>query len=154
MSPRENWTAMKKLKHSLLRRAFDENRGAEVILMIQWRLAHERYKNEGGVKALRAFERENAGQARSIRALNLIAAEKGIEKVYKEQKSFMRTLREMPDDQRIMVEPRQTLANSVLCFGVVGFGRWMFEKKVSKTEEDFSEAPAPVTPAQAKLSFK
>lgn len=147
MSLPENWSAMKKLKHSLLRRAFDENRGAEVILLIQWRLAHERYKNEGGVKALRAFEADNKSQPRAIRALNLIAAEKGLKEIYKEKVDLLRAIHKTPEDQKIIMEPvlRQTMANTVHCFGLVQ-PEWMFEKP--------SNEDARIIPGEVPVSLK
>lgn len=80
------WPARKRVKHSLLKRAFEQNRGAEVILMIQWRTAQESHKNEGFAKLARKFliDEGNACQPRSIRALNLIAQEKGLNQVYRD----------------------------------------------------------------------
>ncbi len=79
-----DWSTRKKLKHSLLRRAFTENRGSEVILLIQWRLAMEHHKNADGVKAARDFELENAGQPRALRSLNLISKSMGFSTIYKD----------------------------------------------------------------------
>lgn len=79
-----DWSRGKKLKYSLLRRAFNQNRGGEVILLIQWRTAAERHKNAEGAAAARAFEEENAGQPRALRALNLIVKNMGMSTVYKD----------------------------------------------------------------------
>lgn len=78
------WSARKRLKHSLLKRAFDTNRGNEVILLIQWRTAMERHKNAEWAAIARDFEEENAGQPRALRALNLISKSMGLSVVYKD----------------------------------------------------------------------
>lgn len=109
--PAENWSKMKKLKHSLLKRAFNENRGAEVILLIQWRLAQESHKNEGYVKLAKKFLEENACQPRAIRALNLIAEKQGLNVVYKDAAAIpkadvMARLRESNEEDRILVPER------------------------------------------------
>ncbi|PZO88698.1 MAG: hypothetical protein DI626_01145 [Micavibrio aeruginosavorus] len=104
----DNWSKMKKLKHSLLKRAFNENRGAEVILLIQWRRALESHKNEGFVKIARKFLEENACQPRAIRALNLIAESKGLNVVYKEAVEkpgvdIMAYIRDMKKEDQILL---------------------------------------------------
>ncbi len=104
----ENWSKMKKLKHSLLKRAFNENRGAEVILLIQWRRALESHKNEGFVKIARKFLEENACQPRAIRALNLIAEKQGLNMVYKDavekpKVDILAHLRDMKQEDRILL---------------------------------------------------
>lgn len=73
----DGWSAMKKLKHSLLRRAFDQNRGPEVILLIQWRAALVRHKAEKDAETLKEFQQRNEGQPRAVRALNLIEEQNG-----------------------------------------------------------------------------
>lgn len=80
----DGWSERKKLKHRLLRRAIEQNRGAEVILLIQWRLAQENHQNKGLVELLRKFEAENEGQPRALRSLNLHAAHKNLPVVYKD----------------------------------------------------------------------
>lgn len=77
------WSAMKKLKHSMLKRAFNENRGGEVILLMQWRLAQVRHEAEKDKEALSKFEEQNTGQPRALRALNLIEAQNGKNVVHK-----------------------------------------------------------------------
>lgn len=78
------WSNMKKLKHSLLKRAFNQNRGGEVILLMQWRTALECHKNAEGAAIAQEFEQENAGQPRALRSLNLIMKNKGLSTVYKD----------------------------------------------------------------------
>jgi pentatricopeptide repeat protein len=78
------WSESKKTKYSLLRRAFDQNRGAEVILLLQWRMALERHKNAVGAAIAREFEQENAGQPRALRALNLHMKNMGLNTIYKD----------------------------------------------------------------------
>lgn len=90
----DGWSAMKKLKHSLLRRAFDQNRGGEVILLIQWRAAAVRHAAEKDVETLKEFERRNAGQPRAIRALNLIEEQNGNNVIHRltEEKPTVKSL--------------------------------------------------------------
>lgn len=107
----DGWSATKKLKHSLLRRAFNENRGAEVILLIQWRSAWVRHNAEKDAETLKTFEARNEGQPRAIRALNLIEEQNGSDRVYKltpektapsNTKDLFRMLAETPLEQRIL----------------------------------------------------
>ena len=62
----------KQLLQRLLRRAFAENRGAEMILLIQWRSAAERHQSEPALKELAEFNAQNEGQPQAVRALNLV----------------------------------------------------------------------------------
>lgn len=73
----QKWSESKKLKQRLLRRAFEENRGGEVILLIQWRLAQESYLNRGFAAAFREFEKKNRDEPQAIRALNLLEQMEG-----------------------------------------------------------------------------
>jgi hypothetical protein len=73
-----DWSEAKKLKYSYLKRAFDENRGWDAILLMQWRLAAERHQHDvDGLKAAALFDLENAGQPQAIRALNLLHEKMG-----------------------------------------------------------------------------
>jgi hypothetical protein len=122
------WSATKKIKYGLLKRAFNENRGAEMILLIQWRLAYERHMNEGGVKALRAFEQKNANQPRAIRALNLIAKEKGIDETYfdvstkkgakADFQSIMEIIEDTPAEKQIIFTRKQNFENTIGMFPI------------------------------------
>lgn len=67
------WSEAKKTKASLLRRAFKEARGGEVILMIQWLRARERHTNEKGQRAMRNVAQILEGASREDRALVLSA---------------------------------------------------------------------------------
>ena len=80
------WSQRKKVKHRLLRRAFEQNRGAEVILLIQWRTALEDHRNVDGAKLARLFNQENDGQPQAIRALNLLTERNGLPVVYKAER--------------------------------------------------------------------
>ncbi|MFA5591732.1 MAG: hypothetical protein WC989_00260 [Micavibrio sp.] len=106
-----DWKARKKLKYSLLRRAFQENRGAEVILLIQWRLAQERHKSAPGAAIAKAFIEEQGSQPRAIRALNLVAAGKGIEERYyaapvKAKVDILAAVKNQPEEERILLPER------------------------------------------------
>ena len=122
----DGWSAMKKLKHSLLRRAFNENRGGEVILLIQWRVAAVRHAARKDVETLKEFECRNAGQPRAIRALNLIEEQNGnnvIHKLTEEKatldkptvirdakptiKSFFEILAAIPEDDCILFADKE-----------------------------------------------
>lgn len=104
------WSAMKKLKHSMLRRAFNENRGGEMILLIQWRSAQVRHTAQKDVEALRKFEEKNAGQPRAIRALNLIEEQNGNNVIHKltaepeRPKTIFERLATVPMNERIIYE--------------------------------------------------
>lgn len=78
------WSEMKKLKQRMLRRAFDENRGPQMILLIQWRAALTRHLAQKDVETLAKFEEKNAGQPRAIRALNMIEEINGSNTYYKD----------------------------------------------------------------------
>lgn len=78
------WSEMKKLKHRMLKRAFDENRGGEMILLIQWRLALTRHLAGKDAETLQKFEERNAGQPRALRALNLIQEMNGSKTFYRD----------------------------------------------------------------------
>ena len=105
----DGWSAMKKLKHSLLRRAFDQNRGGEVILLIQWRAAAVRHAAERDVEILKKFEERNAGQPRAIRALNLIEEQNGSNTIHKltedktsPRSTFQQVVHDVPEEKRIL----------------------------------------------------
>lgn len=107
----EGWSARKKLKHSLLRRAFDEGRGPEIILLIQWRTALVNHKAKADEAAvLRA--REQAHQPRALRALDMIEEMNGRKVTYTQEakskpasssvKDFFAYLANMPEAERII----------------------------------------------------
>lgn len=104
----DGWSAMKKLKHSLLRRAFDQNRGGEVILLIQWRSALVRHQAEKDAETLKEFQKRNENQPRAIRALNLLEEQNGsgvTHKLAEEKptaKSIFQKLADMPEEDRIV----------------------------------------------------
>lgn len=143
--PDENWSRMKKLKHSLLKRAFNQNRGAEVILLIQWRLAQENHKNEGYVKLAKKFLEENGCQPRAIRALNLIAENMGLNTVYKDaaaEKSkpdIIARLREMKKEDQILLPDSPKKAETYLGtpeqFGIA---------RISEAEEIYNNSRKPI----------
>ncbi|MCB1721689.1 MAG: hypothetical protein H6860_01790 [Rhodospirillales bacterium] len=63
------------IKKSLLQRAFEENRGREVILLILWRQAAVQAQVGKSWESYCNFERKNAGNARAVRMLNLLSRE-------------------------------------------------------------------------------
>ncbi len=100
------WSEMKKLKHRMLKRAFDENRGPQMILLMQWRAALTKHMAQKDVQTLQAFEEQNAGQPRALRALNLIEGLNGSNVVHKltEEKpkiSIFELLANQPKETRI-----------------------------------------------------
>ncbi len=70
------------LKKSLLKRAFDENRGEEMKLLIEWRLAALKHTSSAMKKAYYDFEAKNAGNTRTVRMLNLLAEKDGSKRHY------------------------------------------------------------------------
>lgn len=109
------WSEMKKLKHRMLRRAFDENRGPQMILLIQWRKALTQHLAQKDVETLKKFEEKNEGQPRAIRALNMIEEMNGSTTFYKDStvgvagaetrssaKDVFKMLAEQPEETRII----------------------------------------------------
>ncbi|PZQ47842.1 MAG: hypothetical protein DI551_02445 [Micavibrio aeruginosavorus] len=120
----DGWSAKKKCKHSLLKRAFAENRGYEVILLMQWRTAKTSHDAESDFAKLKEFERLNKGNRRAIRALNLIEEMNGNQTVHKNApeeavirslpsfKDAFKMLADMPMEQRILYpDPMAELAD-------------------------------------------
>lgn len=62
----------KEIKQSILRTAFDEGRGPEMIAKIQAVVRQVQSDVAHGVAELRNFERWNAGASQAVRADNLI----------------------------------------------------------------------------------
>ena len=67
----------KDLARSLLSRAFQENRGAKMILTLQWMKAKAAHQASGVSEALKEFEQANFGQPKSVRMLNVMAERYG-----------------------------------------------------------------------------
>jgi uncharacterized protein YcgL (UPF0745 family) len=67
----------KEVQASLLRRAFKENRGAEMLLTLQWLKARLRHETSGVSEALKKFDNANFGQPKSVRMLNVLAERYG-----------------------------------------------------------------------------
>ena len=67
----------REIKHNLLKRAFEENRGAEVIASIQAILSKVNVETVDDVRILRQFESANYGQPRAVRISNFYAERKG-----------------------------------------------------------------------------
>lgn len=67
----------KEIIRSILHRAFEENRGAEAILLIQWRKAAANHEAENGIAALEAklnlleFNQHKSTGSRALDAFNL-----------------------------------------------------------------------------------
>lgn len=89
MNPDFNIRSRKELKRSLLKRAIQDNRGAEIILLIQWRLAASKHVCEDGLDQLFNFEAKNFRQPRAVRMLNLVAALEGNDKRYSDASVFV-----------------------------------------------------------------
>lgn len=115
----EGWSAMKKLKHSLLRRAFDQNRGPEVILLIQWRAAAVRHAAEKDAETLKKFHEKNAGQPRAIRALNLIEETNGSGVTHRlstepeKPRTIFERLAAVPEENRILFDPDPSRSSKI-----------------------------------------
>jgi hypothetical protein len=98
----------KEVMRSILKRAFQENRGAEAILLIQWRKALVAHQAESDVAKLKKFEADNRGQPRAIRALNMIEEMNGrnvIHKLVEKPKNIFELIAGVPKDQQIIYEP-------------------------------------------------
>lgn len=98
----------KEVMRSILKRAFQENRGAEAILLIQWRKALVAHQAESDVAKLKKFEEVNAGQPRAIRALNMIEEMNGrnvVHKLAEKPKNIFELIAAVPKDQQIIYEP-------------------------------------------------
>lgn len=67
----------KDVKRSLLRRAIQEGRGPEMILLILWRNAYNKHLAEKDKEDFLRFEEENFGQPRGVRMLNKVAELEG-----------------------------------------------------------------------------
>jgi hypothetical protein len=131
MLDKDNLTPRQRTMRSLLHRAFEQNRGAEMILLIQWRLAQESHKNVGFAKLARKFlfDEGNATQPRAIRALNLIAKEEGVNVIYRDAETgappkpkidVQRFLKDMPKEEQIRLtwDRPQTALLPMSFFGV------------------------------------
>lgn len=112
MVNQDGWSERKKTLHRYLKRAFDENRGAEAILLWQWRKAIVAHENEQGVAAMKKFDKRNAGQPKAIRALNLIEEKNGSGVSYtyeaaagNTKKTMIDLIMRTPEDQRIVLPP-------------------------------------------------
>ena len=74
----------KEIKQRLLKRAIQEGRGAEMILLIQWRLQQIRHDASQDKDILEEIQLMDDGQPRSVRMLNTIARSKGLARRYVE----------------------------------------------------------------------
>lgn len=74
----------KEIKQSLLRRAIQEGRGAEMILLIQWRLQQIRHEASHDKDILEESLLVDEGQPRSVRMLNALARSRGLSLRYVE----------------------------------------------------------------------
>jgi len=63
---------------AILKKAFQQGKGPETILLIQWLRAKERHLNEAGARLAVVFSFANAGQPQAVRALNLLAEREGV----------------------------------------------------------------------------
>lgn len=98
----------KEVMRSILKRAFQENRGAEAILLIQWRKALVAHQAQSDVAKLKKFEEENHGQPRAIRALNMIEEMSGrnvVHKLAEKPKNIFELIAAVPKDRQIIYEP-------------------------------------------------
>lgn len=77
-----NVRSRKEIKRKLLKKAIEEGRGPEMILMIQWRLSQSRDIPEEDKKALEENAMLNEGQPRSIRMLNTLSRHLGLSERY------------------------------------------------------------------------
>jgi len=67
----------KEIKQSLLKRAVRENRGAEMILTLQWMRAKLDHQTEGVSQVIKEFDFANYGQPRAVKYSNIIAEIEG-----------------------------------------------------------------------------
>jgi hypothetical protein len=74
----------KEIKQKLLKKAISEGRGAEMILLIQWRLEQVRHEFSQDKEILEESRMVDDGQPRSVRMLNTIARAKGLSKRFVE----------------------------------------------------------------------
>ncbi len=74
--------SVKDIKRSLLKRAFKEGRGSEMILLLQWIKAQARHEKKKLSEEFIKFEEENMGQPRAVRMLNKLAQIDGREDRY------------------------------------------------------------------------
>lgn len=89
------------IKRRLLKRAFQQERGAEVIAEIQRRTKKIRDWTEPDRKGLLRFLFENAGQPRAVRALNLIEEKNGSGRSFRAQPHCPADIPELEPDSEI-----------------------------------------------------
>ena len=77
----------KQIKQSLLKRAIQEGRGAEMILLIQWRLGQIRHDISQDKEMLDDSLLMDEGQPRSVRMLNTLARHEGLNRRFVETAS-------------------------------------------------------------------
>ena len=81
----------KEIKQKLLKKAIEEGRGPEMMLLIQWRLQQVRHDAEADQERLEETLNVNKGQPRSIKMLNALALHEGSSTRYVEssRKNFV-----------------------------------------------------------------
>lgn len=77
-----NVRSRKEIKRKLLKKAIEEGRGPEMILMIQWRLSQSQNIPEEHKEALEESAMLNEGQPRSVKMLNALSRHLGLSERY------------------------------------------------------------------------
>lgn len=77
-----NVRSRKEIKRKLLKKAIEEGRGPEMILIIQWRLSQSKHLPEDHKEALEENAMLNKGQPRSVKMLNTLSRHLGLSDRY------------------------------------------------------------------------